>query len=238
MSVLPVAACSYPHHLMRLLQAPPLLMSLLLSSAIRKWRFRPCQKDSNLRTNPGKERQLIMMRRERVFMSKEFFFSVTWCILGLQVERLFFPLKGGNGANGCTECWKNKKWCLIGITLWRFLLGENSYSTLFLSNEPFLYYSWRNWREPSWHLRNPSHVDFLALGYCHFTLFALRMLQGNFFQILICFFISLQAVYCGTPTLPSWGLTYTTWPIWSMHLAMSVCKRTFLLLLRLFCRFF
>ena len=93
MSVLPVAACSYPHHLMRLLQAPPLLMSLLLSSAIRKWRFRPCQKDSNLRTNPGKERQLIMMRRERVFMSKEFF-SVTWCILGLQVERLFFPLKG------------------------------------------------------------------------------------------------------------------------------------------------
>ena len=75
MSVLPVAACSYPHHLMRLLQAPPLLMSLLLSSAIRKWRFRPCQKDSNLRTNPGKERQLIMMRRERVFMSKEFFLA-------------------------------------------------------------------------------------------------------------------------------------------------------------------
>ena len=74
MSVLPVAACSYPHHLMRLLP-PPLLMSLLLSSAIRKWRFRPCQKDSNLRTNPGKERQLIMMRRERVFMSKEVFLA-------------------------------------------------------------------------------------------------------------------------------------------------------------------
>ena len=124
------------------------------------------------------------------------------------------------------------------MTLWQFLLGENSYSTLFLSNKPFLYYSWRNWREPSWHLRNPSHVDFLALGYCHFTLFALRMLQGIFFQILIGFFISLQAVYCSPPTLPSWGLTYPTWPIWSMHLAMSVCKRTFLLLLRLFCRFF
>lgn len=233
MSVLPVAACSYPHHLMRLLQAPPLLMSLLLSSAIRKWRFRPCQKDSNLRTNPGKERQLIMMRRERVFMSKEVFLAWHDAFWVYKSKGYFFHWRG--------EMWPMAVQSVEKIKVmshWRFLLGENSYSTLFLSNEPFLYYSWRNWREPSWHLRNPSHVDFLALGYCHFTLFALRMLQGNFFQILICFFISLQAVYCSTPTLPSWGLTYTTWPIWSMHLAMSVCKRTFLLLLRLFCRFF
>ena len=236
MSVLPVAACSYPHHLMRLLP-PPLLMSLLLSSAIRKWRFRPCQKDSNLRTNPGKERQLIMMRRERVFMSKEFF-ERDMMHFGSTSRKVIFSIEGGKCGQLLYRVLKKYKWCLMGITLLQFLLGENSYSTLFLSNEPFLYYSWRNWREPSWHLRNPSHVDFLALGYCHFTLFALRMLQGNFFQILICFLISLQAVYCSTPTLPSLGLTYTTWPIWSMHLAMSVCKRTFLLLLRLFCRFF
>ena len=45
---------------------------------------------------------------ENEFLWARSFFSVTWCILGLQVERLFFPLKGGNVANCCTECWKNK----------------------------------------------------------------------------------------------------------------------------------
>ena len=42
---------------------------------------------------------------ENEFLWARSFFSVTWCILGLQVERLFFPL---NVANCGTECWKNK----------------------------------------------------------------------------------------------------------------------------------
>ena len=45
---------------------------------------------------------------ENEFLWARSFLSVTWCILGLQVEMLFFPLKGGNVANCCTECWKNK----------------------------------------------------------------------------------------------------------------------------------
>ena len=81
---------------------PPLLMSLLLlSSAIRKWRFRPCQKDSNLRTKSWQRAAAHhAMRRERVFMSKGFFFAWRGAFRVYKSKYYFFlHWRGGKGCH-------------------------------------------------------------------------------------------------------------------------------------------
>ena len=95
---------------------PPLLMSLLLlSSAIRKWRFRPCQKDSNLRTKSWQRAAAHhAMRRERVFMSKGFFFAWRGAFRVYKSKYYFLFWRRGKrlpvvilSAKNCAQCWKN-----------------------------------------------------------------------------------------------------------------------------------